>query len=249
MTVMSLRNLGYAQNRVRASCTFLYKAPFVRQGVVPTQSVYYWWYEFLKRNDDYRRCCKSVRKGRLAKLYEDFGNVHTSNFKQWWLKDKRGERLFAEPPAPVRLQELRDPSEWAADWQREGVMVVVVPLHEPKRRINRWFKRLLDHRHTGRPGHPTKKPAANYQVHQKFSALALEQMLAVYDYKLANPTLTLHEIGKKLKLVPTAMPKVGDSIPLLAKKRNRMTATVSRYLKKANAMIRNTAQGKFPCAD
>jgi hypothetical protein len=52
-----------------------------------------------------------------------------------------------------------------------------------------------------------------------------------------------------LKLVKTAMPRVGDSIPLLARKRNSMAATVSRYLKKAEAYIRNTASGKFPCVD
>ena len=79
--------------------------------------------------------------------------------------------------------------------------------------------------------------------------LALEQMLLVYDFKQANPHLTMAEIGKQLKLVSSAMPKTGDSIPLLAKKRNTMTATVSRYLTKADAYIRNTAIGKFPCAD
>jgi hypothetical protein len=237
-------------NRIRAARTFLYKPPIsYRAGIEPKQSVYYWWFEFLRRNDQYKRCCESGGKGRLATLYKDFGNVHAGSFRRWWDTDQRGERLFAEPPAPIRLQELRDADEWDEEWTRTGVMVVVVPLTEPKRRIKRWFGRVLDMRHTGRPGYPTKEPAALYQVHQKFSVLALEQMLMVWDYKQDHPDLTMAEIGRNLKLVPTAMPKVGDSLPLLVKKRNRLTATVSRYLKKAEAMIHNTAQGKFPCVD
>ena len=74
-------------------------------------------------------------------------------------------------------------------------------------------------------------------------------MLLVYDFKQKEPELTLAEIGKQLRLVPSAMPKLGDSIERLARKRNIMAATVSRYLKKATAMIRNTAFGKFPCVD
>lgn len=247
MTVMNIRRQQL--NRIRASRTFLYKAPFVRAGVAPTQSVYYWWYEFLKRNEAYRRCCESNGKGRLAKLYKDFGNVHKGSFRRWWLEDQRGERLFAEPPAPLRLQELRSADEWDEEWTRDSVMIVVVPLKEPKRRIKRWFGRVLDQRHTGRPGYPTKEPAALYQVHQKFQVIALEQMLMVWDYRQEHPNLTMAEIGLRLKLVGKAMPKVGDSIPKLVKKRNVMTATVSRYLKKAEAMIANTAQGKFPCVD
>jgi hypothetical protein len=129
-------------------------------------------------------------------------------------------------------------------------MIVAVPLSEPKRRLTRWFDELLKHRHGGRPGYATKKDSESlYPVHQQFSVLALKQMLLVYDLGLAEPDLKLWQIGQRLKLVPSAMPKVGDSIPKLAKKRNTMAATVGRYLKKAEAYIRNTAVGKFPCPD
>lgn len=251
MTVNTIRRRREDHIRVRASRSFMHNAPMAhRAHIPPKRSVYYWWYEYLKRNERYRRCCESGGKGRLGRLYMDFGDVFTGSFKTWWEEDQRGERLFAEPPAPVRLKELRVADDWDVEWTRDGVMVVVVPLSEPKRRINRWFKRVLDRRHTRRPGYPTKKESgATYKVHRKFSVLALEQMLMVYDLRQAEPELTLADIGKRLKLVPSAMPKVGDSISLLRRKRNTMAATVSRYLKKAEAYIRNTAAGKFPCAD
>ena len=234
----------------RATHTFLYKEPTSRRpSIKPRQSVYYWWYEYLKRNEDYRRCCESGGKGKLKALYKDFGDVFNVPFHQWWFNDNYGERLFAEPERKVRLEELEMPSDWSEKWSRDEVMVVVIPLGEPKRRINRWFNRVLNERHVARPGHTTKVSGARYPVEKKFSALALEKMLMVYDYRQANPQLTMADIGKQLKLVTSAMPKTGDSIPRLAKKRNTMTATVSRYLKKATAYIRNTANGRFPCAD
>jgi hypothetical protein len=251
MSVNTIRRQHDEQKRVRASRSFMHKAPMAhRAHIQPKQSVYYWWYEYLKRNERYRRCCESGGKGRLASLYADFGDVFTGSFMAWWEADQRGERLFAEPLAPVRLEELQASDDWDAEWTRDGVMVVVVPLSEPKRRINRWFKRVLDRRHTGRPGYPTKKESgATYKVSRKFSVLALEQMLMVYDLRQAEPELTLAEIGKRLKLVPSAMPKVGDSIVRLRKKRNTLAATVSRYLKKAETYIQNAAGRKFPRAD
>jgi len=251
MTVNTVRREQSNTKRIRASRTFLHKPPIShRAHIQPKQSVYYWWYEFLRRNEQYRRCCEMGGKGRLAGLYRDFGDVFAGRFNNWWDADQRGERLFAEPLAPIRLQELRTAAEWDAEWTRDGAMVIVVPLAEPKRRIKRWFDRLLAQRHTGKPGYPTKtESGASYKVETKFSVLALEQMLLVYDLKQKEPDLTLAEIGKQLRLVPTAMPRTGESIILLAKKRNTMAATVSRYLKKATAMIANTANGKFPCAD
>ena len=250
MTVMPTSESRVKTKQERASSTFLHGEPMRRASIKPRKSVYYWWYEYLKRNEDYRRCCELGGTGELAALYKDFGDVCKMPFHQWWSQDQRGERLFAEKARPVRLEELESLDDWNPKWTRDKVMVVVVPLGEPKRRLNRWFNRVLDERHQRRPGHTTKKSDADYKVAGKFSAMALEQMLLVYDCKQANPHLTMAEIGKQLRLVPSAMPKTGDSIPLLAKKRNTMTATVSRHLKKATAYIRNTTVlGKFPCSD
>lgn len=44
-------------------------------GVWYEQSVYYYWWEFLRLSDRYKTICEGG-KGRLARLYEDFGNVH-----------------------------------------------------------------------------------------------------------------------------------------------------------------------------
>lgn len=251
MTVKRIKRGENQQQRGQPKRKFLHIAPLAyRPSINPEKSVYYWWYEYLKRNDQYRRCCKSGGKGRLANLYKDFGDVLATSFSHWWQEGRRGERLFAEPLAPLHLKELRSVEEWEEDWTRESVMVIVAPLSEPKRRLKRWFEELLKRRHTGKRGYATKQDSeALYHVDTKFNVKALEQMLRVYDLKQAEPDLKLAELGRRLGLVPVAMPEPKDTLARSAKKRNTRAATVSRYLKKANAYIENTAAGKFPCAD
>lgn len=218
---------------------------------VQRMSVYYWWWMYLKKNKQYEDCCKQRGRGPLAKLYEDFGNVYdVVDFRTWWFTDQRGERLFAEPLSPLMLEELENVGEWDGQWTPDNVLVIAVPLGEPKRRLRRWFNALLLRRHKGKAGIATKQISeALYPVHTKFTTAALEQMLMVYELRQAEPKLTLAEIGQRLALVHSAMPKKVDQPKEAAAKRNIMAATVSRYLKKVTAMIENTAIGKFPCTD
>ena len=69
-------------------------------------SVYYLWWEFLRRHDGYKETCEKGGKGKYAKLYDDFGNVHECSFREWWTKDDRGARLFSEPPLPSTVTVL-----------------------------------------------------------------------------------------------------------------------------------------------
>ena len=69
-------------------------------------SVYYLWWEFLRRHDGYKRTCENGGKGEYEKLYADFGNVHEGTFREWWTKNDRGARLFAEPPMPSSVRAL-----------------------------------------------------------------------------------------------------------------------------------------------
>ena len=41
---------------------------------VHRQSPYYWWWAYLRKNEDYIKCCENNGKGKLSKLYKDFGD-------------------------------------------------------------------------------------------------------------------------------------------------------------------------------
>ena len=70
-------------------------------------SIYYFWWEFLRRHEGYRDCCERGGAGKYKNLYSDFGDVHaydTKDFWKWWSEKieanlTRGQYLFAEPAA------------------------------------------------------------------------------------------------------------------------------------------------------
>jgi hypothetical protein len=73
----------------------------------------------------------------------------------------------------------------------------------------------------------------------------------VYDEYVENLSrsedkLKIWEIGVKLKLVQSAMPKSTDTKEDRLVKRNVMAATVVRYYKQAQKIIEGTSKGLFP---
>jgi hypothetical protein len=59
------------------------KAPY--KGAPEWQcSVYYYWWEYLRRHEGYRQTCLNGGKGEYAELFEHFGDVHSVDFATWW---------------------------------------------------------------------------------------------------------------------------------------------------------------------
>jgi len=223
------------------------------------RSPYYWWWQYLRRNADYIACCERGGKGKLAKLYADFGDVREDNFHKWWTASERGAWLFAEEPLAISFGELASAAEWQSHWNTEAVMVVAVPLSMSKRSLKGAFAKLLDKRHKGnKTGRPSlaklkKTSTARYKLEHNYTISGLMTALAVYDLWLENQTkpkeekMTLWQIGKALNLNREAgrdAESTSSSDRLDA--RNILGATVSRYVRQARALIANTALGKFP---
>lgn len=189
----------------------------------------------------------------MGKLYRQFGDVFaTDDFRTWWLEEKRGETLFAEPAPQETLRELRSATEWDQTWKRSDMMVVAVPLSDPKWRLARSFAALLKERHTGKPGVVSKaRSGATRSVCGKFSVPALETMCKVYELhktsKASGVKLTLAQIGKKARVQIDYGSKTKEQLIYDDEaQRNVMASTVSRYLKKAAALIEYVGQGEFP---
>lgn len=188
----------------------------------------------------------------MGKMYRAFGDVFDTDFRTWWMDDKRGETLFAEPAAQISLKELRSVDEWDRDWRRSQAMVVVVPLNEPMWRLARSFSGLLKDRHTGKPGVASiARSGATYKTKDKFSTPALESMCKVYELHQANKAsggkLTLAQIGKKAGVrIEYGAKAKDDDVVDDESMRQTMASTVSRYLKKAGILIANVGRGKFP---
>ena len=220
------------------------------------RSPYYWWWAFLRRNPAYIACCATGGKGALAHLYSDFGDVREDDFHKWWVGGDRGVRLFAEAPLTVKFGELAERDTWGANWHSNDVMVLAVPLRISKRSLKGMFAKILNQRHVGKQGRPAvadMPSTARYVLSHNYTISNLQTMLSVYDVWVENAArekaerMTLWEIGVQLKLNREAMKAaLSDSSGERLLGRNTLGATVSRYVRHAQAIIENTALGKFP---
>lgn len=213
------------------------------------RSVYYWWFQYLKRNDDYRKTCEKGGTGPCAALYKDFGDVHATDFKTWW--DANGARLFGEherTSIAIYKGGVFDPSINAG----RNSLLLNVPLDLPRAHLYKRFKQIITAHHDGERG---KRHNANsealYPTGGKIDVGFLKVALQVWDMRKAEPEKKLWEIANDLKLgsketwITAAELKMKAHLPV-ADKKNVLAATTSRYIKKAQRMIDDTAKGKFP---
>jgi len=219
------------------------------------QSPYYWWWAYLRRNSDYLKCCESSGKGKLAKLYKDFGDVREDDFKKWWNEDERGGHLFAENIDAMKLTVLDDKSHWVESWTQDEVLVIAVPLSSSKRYLQSRFARILKDKHTAKRGRTKRlleKSNSNYPLERNYTIESLRKTLQVYDLYMAHkdqkPKVAMWRLGEKLRLVPSAMTTNNMTVNEKQVFRNVMGASVKRYITNAEKIIANTVLGKFPMA-
>lgn len=203
-------------------------------------SVYYWWWEYLRRNKDYQIACNSSDKGEFAALFDDFG-VLGDDFKAWW--SGHGVHLFAEPPAEETVRVLEQ-----GEIVPKGTLTISFPLNLPKKHLEKRFKELLMKEHQGKRGRQMAKLSqARYRVQGQPNVPALEIGLRVYDHAMKNQGMPLWQIGNTLpkfqewnKILPS------DTPAQITDKKNALAATVCRYIKRVKKNIERTGEGLFP---
>lgn len=210
-------------------------------------SVYYWWFEYLRRNEDYRQTCANDGKGKCSGIYAHFGDLTGKTFKEWWFQDRRGEILFAEPVTPpIRVVPPEKVIE--GGFQRENTLVLEVPLDLPINFLVKNFREVVSKRHEGKRGkRQNLSSRALYQAKGKVDVGFLEVALMVWDAKTDEPKKPLWKIadelgiaGVKNRIKPT------DSPSEVTDKKNVLAATASRFYRKASEMIMRSGEGKFP---
>ncbi|MFN9708670.1 MAG: hypothetical protein ACK542_06110 [Burkholderiales bacterium] len=220
------------------------------------RSPYYWWWAYLKRNQDYLDCCANGGQGRLAHLYADFGDVRDKEFRLWWQEDRRGARLFGEQQLEVKFHEVESATNWHADWTKDKVMVVAFPLAVGNRKLMGEIRKLLDKRHSGKQGRPAVskvESTAKYKLSRNYTTANLETALNVYDLWVLNNAkpkaeqIKQWEIGVELKLHKLAIKDAYSGLKQdRAVGRNLLGAMVKRYLTQAQKTIKSLEKGVFP---
>ena len=207
-------------------------------------SVYYLWWEFLRRSDDYKKCCAFASMGIMKNIYQDFGDVFSTDFKTWWQTNERGAYLFAEqlPPKFQLINSL--PNEVTLN----QVMLLQVPMALPKRLLMSEFQKILNAHHAGKRGRRNNvSSTARYPVTGHIDTDALQKCLRVYDMKIANPNMPLWQITQDCRAIKReAFILNKDTKKDVSDKKMILANTASRLVKKAKLIISNSEHGKFP---
>ncbi len=227
-------------------------------------SIYYYWYEYLRRSDDYKKCCERGGKGKLAKLYADFGDVFdTANikqeaFKNWW---RQHANLFWEADG-----RKVDEASVVNDIENTD-LIVRLPLEVRTSHIVRNVRRLLGE-HEKRVKKARAKSRTKYPVLSKVRLATLQKHLDVYDALVANPKLKLHELADEAGLMVDDFVYYYDENGDLAGKKTinwlwrngydnyakdgekvlkrRKRQIARQHLEAAKEYISNVESGKFP---
>ena len=222
-------------------------------------SIYYFWWDFLRRHEDYKDCCARGGAGRYKKLYADFGDVHayeTKDFWSWWTEKlgndwKRGEFLFAEPAARRMAVQGK-----VFNTQPDDMLVVSIPLEVRTPQLVKKLRSLLDE-HKVQVAAARNKSRALYPVAARVRLSTLHQTLTVWD------TWNKHKHRKKkyeqAELAGIYVNRVvnGDTVDGLKRDdlpyrdvqrevRRRQVMAFNRYLAAAEDYIENVGKGHFP---
>jgi len=215
------------------------------------RSVYYWWWEYLRRNQAYRLVCEKggrVTNGILRRLYADFGNVHDVSFYEWWSEGRRGAELFANPRHHATVEVLQSGSVVSSD---ERLITISMPLTLPKRFLKKKVDSILEAVHPSRRGvQYAKQSQAKYRYRAQPNVASLRSTLAVYDAIMLSRSEAMKtpywKIAVDLNLAASSHPLDGDSASVLTAKKVVLSATVGRMYKRALKMIDNAGKGVFP---
>ena len=214
-------------------------------------SVYYLWWEFLRRHEGYKKTCEKGGKGDYADLYADFGNVHEVEFPEWWTRNGRGARLFAEPPSPNRLVLVKpdDLAEYSEAWKAGSLLVFVVPLSATKKFIEQRFRKLLKTHHGRRRGERTfGESCARYPIRYLFNINSLKRYLAVYDFKMGHPDYGYWQIGQELGLSAVNLLTEEELALIGSKERTREIAFRKRTAENKKRLLYRAAYKDFKLA-
>jgi len=212
-------------------------------------SVYRWWWEFLRLSPVFwyaKQTGLTPRNKQMALVYEQAGDLSKPSFMSWW--QSTGRWIFAEQRKPNKLRLLDVDGVDQLQLYPQGTSVVIeVPLHVTTRTLIKDFRQLLADQPQRDQLNVLDHSNATWRLHTKrYNLLALKHQRDVLLYKLLYPNIAVWRIGDRLQISPGLKVRDiehtryfdGETHP-----RNRLQATVGRYLYKAQRTLYNAEIG------
>ena len=221
-------------------------------------SIYYWWYQYLRCSERYRAACAKEGKG-MQRIYNGFGDIFEyadtpTGFWQWWNTDvvgadcKRGEYLFgirstaqAEMQDFVGVDDLCLVQSEVADGK---LKLIAIPTHLDKKTIARRFHRLLAKVEVQKK---TSETARYHPKASKVDAVSLDKALVVWKMKFQQGmqhAAIAAQLEHNTRFAPRRRTdKSGAPISFDYDSRNTV---IVRLWKKAQKNIEAVEKGVFP---
>lgn len=225
-------------------------------------SVYYFWWEYMRRNERYRlihEVLNSADNSDLRKVHSDtitaqevvlyahFGNVFEQDFHAWW---RAHYRLFSDEVAVhIRVLEGRDTDgRELCSFSYDEVDKLTIG--EVVKRAQGFFgdNNCIVVQHSN--------SRAKYRPAQRYVLPVLQSYLDVWDMHKANPDMALEDIADKLNIsysndefmkgIEEITADGSFNADLLKIVRRKKRLVVQRYLRIAGQYIENVMQGQFP---
>lgn len=146
-------------------------------------SVYYFWWEYLRRHEGYRRKVEDPNRKRYSQVYEDFGDVFSTDFPSWW--DKKSYLFTFQDDFEIALLSM------PAKPEDQRYFVTSVPVLGSEAKMVRYFREEL--RQKAELGSMdfkrNSRRAIKYVPAQRPVLKSLHEHLLVWDARQENPEM------------------------------------------------------------
>ena len=118
-------------------------------GVEVEDSIYYWWFKYLRLSGEYRTACDNNGKG-YEEIYKDFGNVFDKKYNgergfwKWWTENERGAKLFGVKAHGNSWLSLDEAMSLQNDIEENNIKLLAIPTNISKSAIKKRLNKLLE---------------------------------------------------------------------------------------------------------
>jgi hypothetical protein len=209
-------------------------------------SPYYWWFMFLRLNEDYKKTVDAKGAGKCTDIYKDFGDIYSVDFKTWW---NTHASLFAEKRKGYSMS-IANNNEELAPFGATDVVNLVVPLNWSQRSLKKKFTQLiLSKLEKGRRGVSVEASSATYKLSGKWHIEAMRSAYKVHTLRnqlIEGKKLPLADIAIKAELKIAKNMQLGKKTKLTSDMRRVATIIANRHYKRAELFIKAAASSSFP---
>lgn len=215
-------------------------------------SLYEAWYRSIKLSP-YLAAAKEtglISSDGLFEMHHAFGDLSGTTFESWWVS--KGYELFREKGDYAKISVCEDQSGSAIP----NTLLLEIPLNVSPATLKLQFDDLLEkhHEHYKKFDRLQHNSTAMLRMHAtKFSSASINMYLDVYEkwqeLLTVDSSVNLYTLGELMNLNPQQTVKQSDLPAEVKDKHQKMSLTVSEYLKKAKNLIANASDGRFPCTD